>query len=297
MMRRIGPNVRKFASMRVFAAIRESLTSGTATGDVVPEGVTESVTQGVTVDEWRQLDGRVKALEDDVAKMTRTLRGLDFLCSISPKHVADIYPYMGASTSQNRQDIFVLAELDLKRNGFFVEFGAANGIDVSNTYLLESAFGWTGILSEPAKSMYSTLCKNRTSIVDPRCVWTRTGDKLQFCEAKVVEMSGIKAYMHDTDSYWMTGDPGSTYDVETVSLNDLLAQHNAPPVIDFLSIDTEGSEFDILNSFDFGVHDIRVIVCEHNYKPARDSIYGLLTSKGYKRKFEQFSRWDDWYVR
>ena len=51
--------------------------------------------------------------------------------------------------SQINQDIFVLYTLDWKREGYFVEFGATNGIDLSNTYLLEKNFGWKGILSEP----------------------------------------------------------------------------------------------------------------------------------------------------
>lgn len=50
---------------------------------------------------------------------------------------------------QINQDIFVLYTLNWKRNGFFVEFGATNGIDLSNTYLLEKDFGWKGLLSEP----------------------------------------------------------------------------------------------------------------------------------------------------
>ena len=54
------------------------------------------------------------------------------------------------SRSQLRQDIFVLCTLDFKRNGFFVEFGATNGVDLSNSYLLETEFNWTGILAEPA---------------------------------------------------------------------------------------------------------------------------------------------------
>ena len=87
-----------------------------------------------------------------------------------------------------------------------------------------------------------------------------------------------------------------TFAVETVSLNDLLSQHGAPDVIDYLSVDTEGSEFDILDAFDFEKFKIRVITVEHNFKPeARESIRRLLESRGFRREFEIFSRADDWY--
>jgi hypothetical protein len=54
---------------------------------------------------------------------------------------------VGKSRAQLGQDLFVLSELNLKRNGFFVEFGATNGVDLSNTALLEREFGWNGILA------------------------------------------------------------------------------------------------------------------------------------------------------
>ena len=85
--------------------------------------------------------------------------------------------------------------------------------------------------------------------------------------------------------------------VETISLVDLLKKYNAPKHIDYLSIDTEGSEFDILENFDFNTYSFSVITCEHNYTPMRDKIYDLLTSKGYERKLTEVSRWDDWYIK
>ena len=73
--------------------------------------------------------------------------------------------------------------------------------------------------------------------------------------------------------------------------------HNAPKTIQFMSIDTEGSELDILRSYSFGARQIMSICVEHNYQPrARAGIYDLLTSKGYKRVFEKISKCDDWYV-
>ena len=65
------------------------------------------------------------------------------------------------SKSQIRQDLFVLNELDFKNNGFFIEFGAANGLDNSNTFILENKFGWDGLLAEPAKIYHQNLAINR----------------------------------------------------------------------------------------------------------------------------------------
>ena len=73
-------------------------------------------------------------------------------------------------------------------------------------------------------------------------------------------------------------------------------RHGAPSKIDYLSIDTEGSELEILRAFDFDKHAISVITCEHNFSSQRSEIYELLISQGFIRVFEGFSRWDDWYI-
>lgn len=88
-----------------------------------------------------------------------------------------------------------------------------------------------------------------------------------------------------------------SFDVDTISLNDLLDKYNAPADIQFLSIDTEGSEFDILEAYDFQRRRIRSICVEHNFvEPKRQSIRSLLINNGYKQVFEQISNFDDWYV-
>jgi len=83
---------------------------------------------------------------------------------------------------------------------------------------------------------------------------------------------------------------------KTISLEDLLGKYDAPSVIDYLSIDTEGSEFEILSSFNFEKYKFRIITCEHNYTENREKIHSLLNEKGYVRKYTEVSKFDDWFV-
>lgn len=204
--------------------------------------------------------------------------------------------FSGKAKSQLSQDIFVLAETGFKKGGFFVEFGATDGVKFSNTHLLEKEFGWTGILSEPAKVWRDDLLKNRNCYIDFNCVWKRSGDILEFNEVDAAELSTIDEFS-TSDDHTEARKVGTKYLVPSVSLKDLLDRYHAPKVIDFLSIDTEGSEYEILSAFDFDAYDIRIITCEHNYTPAREKIYDLLTVKGYVRKYPYMSLIDDWYVK
>lgn len=71
---------------------------------------------------------------------------------------------------------------------------------------------------------------------------------------------------------------------KSITPTELLLKYNVPHVIDFLSLDTEGSEYEILKLFPFDTYSIRSILVEHNNEePKRSNIYSLLTSKGYKR--------------
>lgn len=199
------------------------------------------------------------------------------------------------SKSQIFQDLFVQYELRQKSQGFFVEFGATNGIDLSNTYMLEKHYGWNGILAEPAKCWHEDLRRNRGCAVDFRCVFDKSGEQLQFNQVAEAELSTIDNFTSN-DMHAKTRRHGEKYTVATVSLESLLRENNAPAEIDYLSVDTEGSELRILSAFDFSRYKFKVISVEHNFTLDRDRIHSLLCSNGFVRKFETLSYWDDWYV-
>jgi FkbM family methyltransferase len=221
---------------------------------------------------------------------------IELLQRLNNTNAQQLLHYFGKSKSQLRQDLFVLSHLSFKRNGYFVEFGATNGYDLSNTYLMEKELGWSGILAEPATFWKKDLKNNRDCNIETECVWEDSNSILTFNEVRVAELSTINSYS-GTDLHKDVRKEGKTYSVKTISLMDLLTKYNAPAHIDYLSIDTEGSEYQILNSFDFSKYTFSVITCEHNYTPMRDKIYSLLTRQGYKRVLEDLSLFDDWYVR
>ena len=161
--------------------------------------------------------------------------------------------------------------------------------------MLEKKYAWNGVLAEPAKIWHSDLLKNRSASIDNRCVWSKSGEVLKFSE--VSDAAEVSTLTNFTELNKQSAASGNIYEVSTISLNDLLAAVNAPQSIDYLSVDTEGSEHEILKYFDFERWDVSVISVEHNFFPVRDKIYQLLKSKGYVRKFPLLSRWDDWYVK
>lgn len=199
------------------------------------------------------------------------------------------------SHSQIFQDLFVRFQLSDKQNGYFVEFGATDGVGLSNTKSLETLHGWKGIVAEPARVWHERLAANRSCIIEHRCVWSISGQMISFNETEDPELSTTDAYIQ-RDLHAQSRVGAKRYEVGTISLVDLLAQHHAPDIIDYLSIDTEGSEYSILSAFDFNRYRFRVITVEHNMTADREKILNLLSGNGYRRVFPELTRFDDWYV-
>lgn len=199
-----------------------------------------------------------------------------------------------ASASQMFQDIWVLHETNAKRNGYFCEFGAADGRYVSNTWLLERDFDWTGILAEPAPVWHEQLRRNRRCAISDKCVWSESGRFQTFRETGRPELSTLIDFAV-SDKHAPARAEGHDFEVETISLNDLLSTHNAPSHIDYLSIDTEGSELQILKSFDFHRYHIDLISVEHNHGANEKRLDEFLTAQGFERCFRNYSFFDGWY--
>lgn len=216
----------------------------------------------------------------------------------------DGYSYQG-------QDRFVVEVLNGLRGGFFLDSGASNGMRGNNSLLLETRYGWDGICIEPNDAMYADLSLNRRCRTYRCCLYDRDGEA-EFLEGAGVFGGLLETYsaQHLAFARAMTaeGDPElrnpshrrSPADAALTSLKQvrtlrsLLRESRAPRIIDYWSLDTEGSELSILRSFPFDEYRFRVLTVEHNYEPVREEIRTFLESNGYMRVRELGI--DDGYV-
>lgn len=191
--------------------------------------------------------------------------------------------------SQLGQDDKCLEFLREKRNGFYVDIGAFDGLDLSNTKKLEFEYDWTGICIEPILQMYNVCKDNRPNSI--------------VCHNAISSVNGSLAFsVVGKDDYQMLSHIGSGDDdpstfefVDSITFTELLDKHNAPSIMDFLSLDTEGTELEILQSLDHNKYKFRFISVEHNYKKkTRQRIRDFLCNNGYT--FYGVNQWDDMYI-
>jgi FkbM family methyltransferase len=169
---------------------------------------------------------------------------------------------------QLKQDIIIYNSFfKEKKDGFYVDIGAHDGITGSNTYLYDQ-LGWSGICVEPNKNRYDDLEKNRTS-KNYNCVVSNIDKEyVDFClmDGYAEMLSGIvekytenhkKRILRDCEEHKCKREKVS---IRNYKFNDLIENKN----IDFLSVDTEGGELDILESIDHDQYNINIICFENN---------------------------------
>lgn len=203
-------------------------------------------------------------------------------------------PMLKTSHSQIFQDIWVRFMLGDKREGWFAEFGADDGLLHSNTYVLEKDLGWTGVLAEPNPPRFEALKENRSVVLTDRCVAGETGRTETFVSNG--QLSGLERIRPEQQARQDGREAQPRFQVRTVTLADLLDEVGAPEVIDYISIDTEGAEFEILKDFPFDRRGFRLMTIEHGFGPHREAMRDLLAGHGYHRWLPDFTAFDDWYV-
>ena len=194
---------------------------------------------------------------------------------------------MKFSKSQVFQDLFVLYFLKKKFKGFFIEIGGGNGIDLSNSYLLEKKYKWDGIICEPNKENQKLIKKYRSNFLEKNPLDGKFASKF-FFESNDSYLSSLqfnKKYK-------------KKYSIKTITLNQLFKKRGIKRIVDYISIDTEGNEFEIIKSFNFRKYKVSIMSIEHNFNlKKRSQIYKLMNKNNYKRVFKNISYMDDWYIK
>jgi FkbM family methyltransferase len=204
--------------------------------------------------------------------------------------------------SQLYQDMFASFIIGDKFDKTFFEFGATNGVDLSNSYTLERYLNWKGVLSEPSPQWHNELKKNRpyTNIIS-ECIWSESNKKLNFFESDVGVLSSLENFK-ESDKISMPGNTqarlknGKNIVVKTISLNDAIEKQFNSKSPSYISIDTEGSEYEILKNFNFKKYRPLVFTIEHNFTELQLKIDELMFLNDYIRVFKSLTAFDAWYV-
>jgi len=174
--------------------------------------------------------------------------------------------------SQAGQDQWVCRMLGNKTNGYFIDIGAHDGISLSNTYTLEKEFEWTGICVEPAVNPFSSLFRNRECICTNIALWDSD------CVINFLEYQG------DSFAGHIAGE-GSYY-VCAMTFGKLLKEFKVPTEIDYISLDIEGGELEVIKTFPFDSYNVKLWTIEHSsfndQGKAREKIQRFMSRHGYK---------------
>jgi len=179
-------------------------------------------------------------------------------------------------------------------NGYFVDLAASDGKHINNTYVLEKQYGWTGICIEPNPNFFQSLIKNRNCIKVQACVDSKEHEILFRFNNGVA--GGIVD--DDTDNNMKIRKTqiqkalasGGAMKMKTKTFAQILKENHAPRVIDFLSMDVEGSETRIFSTFPF--HEFTFLaMCIERPTPELNQ---LLFQNGYV--FVKNSQCDTFYI-
>ena len=192
--------------------------------------------------------------------------------------------------AQHGEDIILWNFFKRKESGFFIEVGAFDGDQDSNTYAFEK-LGWKGILIEAGQGQYKECLSNRpgskvihAAVGGPDAKGTITFHQVTGNE----EWGGMLSYLQaDERQSWRVNRIGTAINKVEVpyrSLNDILETCDLEP-IDFITIDVEGGELDVLKGFDINKYSPRVIVVENNNRHQLNRTEEYLRSFDFQLRF------------
>lgn len=192
------------------------------------------------------------------------------------------------SKSENGQDLFALFSNKYKQVGTFLEFGAYDGVTFSNTFLLEKQLNWSGVLIDPIPRHFEEMKMNRDCISIHAAVTPNKKKFVKILESPASILSKPISKRSVTDK---------THRVPAFTLTEIIDKYFSSTSLDFLSIDVEGEDLEILASVDLSKYEINSISVEHNNRIDSEELLKYMKESGYELVWKEYSGNDFWFVR
>jgi len=177
--------------------------------------------------------------------------------------------------SQVGQDEWIIKMTNGKRNGYFLDIGASDGVFLSNTYILEKDYGWNGICVESDDDVYEKLISTRNC----KCIKTAIYSENTTVPFVQEPYKGIKSCIQIPSGEIVKM-------VDAITLDKLMADNNVPAYIDYISLDIEGADYEALRGFPFDKYRVGYWTIENNaYMDGgalKDKIRKIMAEHGYK---------------
>jgi FkbM family methyltransferase len=218
------------------------------------------------------------------------------------------------NSNLTKNDKFVNYIFENKKNGYYVEAGACDGIKDSNTYFFDKYLNWSGILVEPS-NLYNNLCINRPNAKCFNCCIGKENKEIEFTEFAHEGYNQLSCTNESLDK--LRNDTlysralNESYiinkKIQLTTLDDIFDKVNAPNIIEYISLDVEGSEEDVIEGINFNKRKILLISAERLWSNKK------LENLGYKKIINPFDEsgnpvsvtwlpennvhpWDCWWV-
>jgi FkbM family methyltransferase len=232
-----------------------------------------------------QLKDAMRVLDEASVSAKRALSAdpslpeVDTVAFLIGHHLGDFPQFF----SQFGQDRYLYQRLfENKRDGVFVDVGAYDGLTGSNTLFFEKFQGWKGVCIEPDAIQFAKLSMLRSCDCVQACIADREASaRFLSVAGGLTMMGGLVDHYEPGDLKMVTERSGAKIiNVATKRLDAVLKERNIT-AIDYLSVDTEGSELAILRSFDFARFNVRALSVENNRNTPQ--IPDHMQSLGYRR--------------
>ena len=190
---------------------------------------------------------------------------MSFVTSLFPQKIKTFFKKFRKFNALNNLDKKMLGYINFN-NGFFIECGANDGVDQSNTWYYEKYLNWNGVLIEPLKKQFNELKKNRSNknyFFNNALTSSESINSLNLMEKNLVSRIIEES---DKDLHYVK--------VKSVTLKKILDEISAPFLIDFFSLDVEGYEYEIIKGIDFDKYNFKYFLIETSNELVIDYLKG-----------------------